>query len=70
LTTSTVVSDRDRPVFKEVIEITPQMVRAGEVLLDEYDPDYSNSAKYLKAIFSAMEAARRPTQESISERGD
>ena len=48
------------------IEVTPEMIEAGEDFLDTYDPDYSDSAKYLADIFRAMHAASGNT----TKRGD
>ena len=41
-----------------LIEVTPEMIEAGDYWLDQYDHDYSDAATYLTHIFRAMEAAR------------
>ena len=39
------------------VEVTPEMIEAGEAVLWRYDPDYSDSAFCVSEIFRAMRAA-------------
>ena len=43
----------------EAIEVTPEMARAGQLVLWGYDRDGDDSGATVREIFQAMEAARR-----------
>ena len=45
------LDDLDSPNASARVEITPEMIEAGEVWLDRYDPDFSDSGRYLREIF-------------------
>ena len=42
----------DRPALE--IEITPQMIEAGKLLLYSYDPDFDNEGEIVRAIIGLV----------------
>ena len=50
---------------KPSLEVTAEMIEAGAPILDRYDPDYSDTARYLTDIFRAMQAVQRHSAQSV-----
>jgi|GEM_PF-4078447 len=60
------MSDLEKTEETAEIEVTPEMVEAGLILLNAYDPEHDNGFDFVASLYRTMELERRLSKDHRS----